>query len=75
MCMWFGFNPAVNFCHFCNLLTLSFFAGTTSTSPKFDLYFYINISFESFSAKRFDVSVVGRRRSSHFLTEDVDISA
>ena len=39
MCMWFGFNPAVNFCHFCDLLTLSFFAGATSTSPKFDLYF------------------------------------
>ena len=39
MCIWFGFNPAVNFCHFSFLLTLSFFAGATSTSPKFDLYF------------------------------------
>ena len=39
MCMWFGFNPVVNFCHFSILLTLSFFAGATSTSPKFDLYF------------------------------------
>ena len=38
MCMWFGFNPAVNFCHFS---TLSFFAGATSTSPKFDLYCFI----------------------------------
>ena len=38
MCIWFGFNPAVNFCHFSTLLTLSFFAGATSTSPKFDLY-------------------------------------
>ena len=38
MCMWFGFNPAVNFCHFSILLTLSFFAGATSTSPKFNLY-------------------------------------
>ena len=38
MCMWFGFNPAVNFCHFSTLLTLSFFAGATSTSPKFDLH-------------------------------------
>ena len=38
MCMWFGFNPAVNFCNFSTLLTLSFFAGATSTSPKFDLY-------------------------------------
>ena len=38
MCMWFGFNPAVNFCHFSTLLTLSFFAGVTSTSPKFDLF-------------------------------------
>ena len=25
MCIWFGFNPAVNFCHFSTLLTLSFF--------------------------------------------------
>ena len=40
MCMWFGFNPAVNFCHFSTLLTSSFFAGATSTSPKFDLYFF-----------------------------------
>ena len=39
MCMWFGFNPAVNFCNFSTLLTLSFFAGATSTSPKFYLYF------------------------------------
>ena len=39
MYMWFGFNPAVNFCHFSTLLTSSFFAGVTSTSPKFDLYF------------------------------------
>ena len=40
MCMWFGFNPAVNFCHFSTLLTLSFFAGATSTSPKFDLFLF-----------------------------------
>ena len=40
MCMWFGFNPAVKFCHFSILLTLSVFAGATSTSPKFDLFFY-----------------------------------
>ena len=39
MCMWFGFNPAVNFCHFSTLLTLSVFAGATSTSPKFNLFF------------------------------------
>ena len=44
MCMWFGFNPAVNFCHFSTLLTLSFFAGVTSTSPKFDLYFWLGIT-------------------------------
>ena len=25
MCMWFGFNPAVNFCHFFTLLTFSVF--------------------------------------------------
>ena len=42
MCMWFGFNPAVNFCHFSTLLT--FFAGATSTSPKFDLYFFLQFS-------------------------------
>ena len=40
MCMWFGFNPAVDFRHFSTLLILSFFAGGTSTSPKFDLYFW-----------------------------------
>ena len=40
MCMWFGFNPAVNFCHFSTLLTLSFFEGATTTSPKFDLYLW-----------------------------------
>ena len=39
MCMWFGFNPAVYFCHFSIFLTLSFFTGATSTSLKFDLYF------------------------------------
>ena len=44
MCMWFGFNPAVNFCHFSTLLTLSVFAGATSTSPKFDLFFYPRLS-------------------------------
>ena len=37
MCMWFGFNPAVNFCHFSTLLTLSFFAGATLTSPFYEL--------------------------------------
>ena len=42
MCMWFGFNPAVNFCHFSTLLTLSVFAGATSTSPKFDLFFIVD---------------------------------
>ena len=26
MCMWLGFNPAVNFAHFSTLLTLSFFS-------------------------------------------------
>ena len=48
MCMWFGFNPTVNFCHFATLLTffsgatstvMSFFPGATSTSQKFDLYY------------------------------------
>ena len=44
MCMWFGFNPAVNFCHFSTLLTLSVFAGATSTSPKFDLFSLLTIT-------------------------------
>ena len=43
MCMRFGFNPAVNFCHFSTLLTLSVFAGATSTSPKFDLFLKISL--------------------------------
>ena len=47
MCMWVEFNPAVDFCHFSILLTLSFFAGATSTSPKLDL-FSINIRLSSF---------------------------
>ena len=38
MCMWFGFNPAINFCHFSTLLTLSVCAGAKSTSPKFYLF-------------------------------------
>ena len=46
MCMWFGFNPAVNFCHFSTLFTLSSFADATSTSPKFDLYLLIVHTFE-----------------------------
>ena len=45
MCMWFGINPAVNFCHFPTLLTLSFFAGATSTSPKFNLSFLVSVFF------------------------------
>ena len=44
MRMWFGFNPAVIFCHFSTLLTLSVFAGATSTSPKFDLFCFVSIS-------------------------------
>ena len=40
MCMWFGFNPAINFCHFSTLLTLSVCAGATSTSPKFYLFLF-----------------------------------
>ena len=42
MCMWFRYNPAVNFCHFCDLLTSSFFTGATSTSPKLDLYLVLS---------------------------------
>ena len=54
MCMWFGFNPAVNFCHISTLLILSFFAGATSTSPKFDLYFdnWLLIPWHTFSQEQ-----------------------
>ena len=62
MCMWFGFNPAVNFCNFSTLLTLSFFAGVTSTSPKFDLYSVFNMSgvtnLHSFSFTENDIAKV-----------------
>ena len=51
MCMWFGFNPAVNFCHFSTLLTLSVFAGATSTSPKFDLFSLLTITLPGISNK------------------------
>ena len=44
MCMWFGFNPAVNFCHFSTLLTSSVCADATSTSPKFYLFFFVTFS-------------------------------
>ena len=40
MCMWFGFNPAVNFCHFSSLFTLSFFAGVTQLHQSL-IYIYI----------------------------------
>ena len=45
MCMWFGFNPAINFYHFSSMLTviLQFFAGVTSASLKFDLYYFFTI--------------------------------
>ena len=41
MCMRFGFNPAIHFCHFSTLLTLSVCAGATSTPPKFYLFFIV----------------------------------
>ena len=65
MCMWFGFNPAINFCHFSTLLTLSVCAGATSNSPKFYL----------FSAKRFDVNLDDRSRTEHFLDGNVNVFA
>ena len=37
MCMWFGFNPAVNFCHFSSVHFV-IFRRCDSTSPKLDLY-------------------------------------
>ena len=37
MCMWFGFNPTVNFCHFSTLLPLSFF-NFSQVRHQFDLY-------------------------------------
>ena len=45
MCMWFGLNPAVNFCHFSTLLTSSFFAGATSTSPSSIYIFHKGLQF------------------------------
>ena len=58
MCMWFRFNPAVNFCHFSTLLTLStlsFFAGATSSSPiyffrPYYLVYYSVLFFQDFMA-------------------------
>ena len=49
MCIWFGFNPADNFCHFSTLLTLSFFnfSQVRPTSPKLDLYFSLKINLVS----------------------------
>ena len=63
MCIWFGFNPAVNFCHFSILLTLSFFAGATSTSPKFDLYFVICAEALAWQNQQNDVCAQWRLRS------------
>ena len=40
MCMWFGFNPGVNFFHLSTSLTLSFF----KFSPNFDLYLYLRVT-------------------------------
>ena len=63
MCMWFGFNPAVNFCHFSTLLTLSFFVGATSISPTFDLYFHLSLQFSTlkFFVTLFSGTVRSRR--------------
>ena len=47
--MWFGSNPAVNFCHFCNLLTLSFLAGAISTSLKFNLFVFCLFNYTIFN--------------------------
>ena len=58
MCMWFGFNPAINFCHFSTLLTLSVFAGVTSTSPKFDLFLREEITCRKWMQIRFSVENV-----------------
>ena len=60
MCILFGFNPAVNFCHFSTSLTLSFFAGVTSTSPKFDLF----LAQRSQRLTRWAYSIARLRRSS-----------
>ena len=41
MCMWFGFNPAVNFCHFSTLLTLSVFRRCDINFTEVRSIFYI----------------------------------
>ena len=43
MCMWFGFNPAVNFCHFSTLLTCLFL------QVRHQLYLSLIYIFSSFS--------------------------
>ena len=65
MCMWLGFNPAVNFCHFSILLTLSFFAGATSTSPKFDLFSWLFL-IRSFIYLQVTRTCIKSRTSSNF---------
>ena len=71
MCMWFGFNPAVNFYHFSTLLTLSFFAGVTSTSLKFDLYFVLLFAGVTSASPKFDLYFIfklPKRTSNKFTT-------
>ena len=58
MCIWFEFNPAVNFCHFSILLPLSFFAGATSTSPKFDIFSVFENRFHSSLKSASDMAVL-----------------
>ena len=58
MCMWFEFNPAVNFCHFSTLLTSSFFAGATSTSPKFGLYLVLSCHGSNWSCQMVASSLI-----------------
>ena len=75
MCMWFGFNSAVNFCHFSTLLTLSFFAGVTSTSPKFDLFFYIFYDHREYDEigkdRKIDVFFCSTFHSTNLLTLNI----
>ena len=55
MCMWFGFNHAVNFCHFSTVLVFvifQFFAGVTSTSPKVGSKFHTWDDFRTLELKQ-----------------------
>ena len=58
MCMWFGFNPAVNFCHFSTLLTSSVFNLSQVRHQLHRSSIYIFETLQMFLAWNEDVHVV-----------------